>query len=353
MVRLRVSGTRRAAVLVTSLLALQASACDRRASTMPLVPPLGPGPVVELAVPGARAVSPVMASHPPLVAVAFATTDTRGAGVYLAVSGDNGASFTDPEPVSREEGVDAALADLQLDIAGAAVAPAQSTASVRVSWRTRAGHAFSRSVRPWTGRDPAPPSAAPDLHPAPALTCEPSGELRAAVRSDVDAVSVNHGLAEQQCEAGDAASAADLRGWSHAVWVGHDGAARRLFYAGSSDGQWFGGAHALETGSAPSHVALAVDPNQTVVAVWDEAAEGGRHVRLQQVIPAHHGPATLLPAIRLSVSRGGHPAVVAVDGGVAAAWVDESSGRLTLRRVGLDALCAVEPPSATQVVDAR
>lgn len=94
-------------------------------------------------------------------------------------------------------------------------------------------------------------------------------------------------------------------------------------------------------------MSLVTDPNDTVVAIWEGDARGTRHVFLRQLLPSHHGPATLLPATRLSDDAGGTvPVLASIDGGVIAAWRVASTGGVIVRRVGLDAVCAATPATA-------
>lgn len=330
-----------------AVLALVAAGCGRAAPAGPIVPALGPGPEIALPIPGAHPIAPVIASRSPLLAVAFASEDSRGSMVYLAVSADNGASFSPPQPISREEGVDAAAPTIDLAITGADRSPASAAPGVRLSWRAADGRSFSRTVAPWRTAPPQVQPGGPALQP---IWCDPSGAVLVAAMLGAEPVVANHGLADQSCAPGEVSGAADQRGWTHAAWVGRAEQGARVLFASSSDGQWFGGALALESGADPAHVALAIDPNQTAVAVWDEQANGRRHVLMQQALPAHHGPATLLAPLHLSGPLGGQrPAVAGIDGGVIVAWVDGATGQVAVRRVGLDALCAVEPPSEVQV----
>ncbi len=181
-------------------------------------------------------------------------------------------------------------------------------------------------------------------------SCAPDGEvLLVAGFRGRGPVSVNHAMADGACVPHDHSAVTDARQWVHAVWVGGPtDAARRVLYAASSDRQWFGGSQPLtDAGQQPSNVSLVTDPNDTVVAAWDGSSRGTRHVFLRQVLPSHHGPATLLPLTRLSDDAGGtHPVLASITGGVIAVWRVPSTGGLALRRVGLDAICAVTPAPA-------
>ncbi|MEQ1913287.1 MAG: hypothetical protein ABMA15_31030, partial [Vicinamibacterales bacterium] len=322
------------------LLSMVPAAC-RRAPSLPFVPPLGVGARVDLTVPGALGTAPVVTSATPFVAVAWATRDTRGAMVYVATSSDNGATFSPPTPVSKElERVDeaaAVFAEFELPAPASHMPPA-----VRIEWRAADGERVTRLVRPWTGRTdaegPGPRAAA-----VPNLSCDPFGELLlVSPRQSVLRVSVNHGQAEWACSNGDVAATVDTRHWIHAAWVGRGdaGLPRQIFYAASSDGQWFGETQLLaERRLDAAHVRVTTDPNDTIVAVWDEAGAVGRTVSMRQIIPAHHGLAKFLSTTQISDAEGGHtPSVASIAGGVIVAWVD-GRGTVAVKRVGLDAIC--------------
>ncbi len=332
--------------------ALTCAACARPASVPPL-PPLGPNAPIELAVPGATALRPSVATQPPLVAVAFGTRDTRGALVYLATSVDNGATFSPPRPATDYAAGAAEYDDIRLTFVDVEAGDA-GRPRLRLEWQGRNGLAASRLLAPWARR-PIEPTSRPTQRRASAIaSCESDGEVRlVAGQAGADPVSVNHGLTDQACRSRDAAAVLDARQWVHAVWSGGQPGGHRLFYAASSDRRWFGGAQTIDSGGQPAHVQVTTDPNDTVVAVWDHEVDGQRQVSLRQVLPAHHGPATLLPVTRLSDQRGGERAVVAgINGGVIAAWEVPAAGSIVIRRVGLDAICETTPPTTGDTVPA-
>ncbi len=267
--------------------------------------------------------------------------------VYLATSSDNGATFTTPQPVSDETGMAPALVRLALSEDGA---DSTDAPAVSVSWSAIGGRTVERVVRPWRRR----PASMPGRQPSPAsrvtAACTDQGEVVLTNDGpDGVRVSVNHALADETCESRTPAAVMDARKWAHVAWIaGADTASTRVLYAASSDREWFGGAQPLvEPGQQPAHLALITDPNDTVVATWDADAATGRHVFLRQILPAHHGPATMLPVTRLSGEAGGiEPVAASIAGGVIVAWRDRQNGRVVLRRVGLDAICETTPPPA-------
>lgn len=337
---------------VTTMLAVGVLGGCRQVAPPPALPPLGPGTQLEFTVPGAVALAPVIAARPPLVAVAFATRDSRGARVYLSSSADNGASFTEPTPVD-DDGADMETGDEELRLLfGPPAAQPSARPSVRLEWRRADGRTVSRLVHPWR-REPfrGVPMPVEVVREQAVASCAPDGEvLLVAGFRGRGPVSVNHAMADGACVPQDQSAVTDARQWVHAVWVGGPADdTRRVLYAASSDRQWFGGAQPLvDTGQQPSNVSLVTDPNDTVVAVWDGTARGTRHVFLRQLLPSHHGPATLLPLTRLTGDAGGsHPSLASITGGVIVVWRMPSTGGLGLRRVGLDAVCAVPTLSTT------
>lgn len=308
------------------------------------MPPLGPGSALTLAVPGARALAPSIAARSPYVAVAFATSDSRGAMVYLATSDDNGATFSTPLPISDDGGSQPLSVRTRVNDAAAA---GEESPRVTVEWTRAGGTQSARVLKPWkTRRTQEALGAASRGLPA-AATCTQAGEvlLVAGHRGPVD-VSVNHRLAEETCASRAPSALIDARQWAHVAWIaGPDDEAARVLYAASSDREWFGGSQAVVTpGQRPAHLSMVTDPNDTVVMTWDGDLAGRRHVFLRQILPAHHGAATLLPQTRLSTDEGGaEPAAASITGGVIVAWRESQSGSIVLRRVGLDAICETAP----------
>lgn len=341
------------AVALVALCAL--AACRQAAAPVaPPLPPLGPGTIVQLAVQGRAAQAPVVSARSPLIAVAFVASDGRGAGAYLATSADNGATFTQPRLVP-DEGSAGVYDDLDVILEPGTQAE-DGEPSVRVEWRRADGRTASTRVRPWSDGATVASAPAPGVTRGMAVaSCEDDGEvLLVAGFKGTGPVSVNHSLKDQQCAAGSAAAIVDARSWVHATWVGgRDAASHRVFYTASPDRDWFGGAHALaDAGQMPSHVRITTDPNDTIVAVWDAQDGATRQVVLRQILPAHHGPPTLLPVAHLSAGEGGvEPSVASIDGGVIVGWRVPSTGAVAVRRVGLDAICdatALAAPGAPQ-----
>lgn len=335
--------------MLAVLAVVTTAACRERRPPAPVMPPLGPGPTVELNVPGATALEPVIASNPPLVAIAFATRDPRGPMIYLTTSDDNGATFNEPQPMSGP--TPAARYDkLGLSFVSSAGEPDGSLPVLKLEWQSPDGQVQSHTVQPWNERPRATALEPPKPGPTAVTTitsCSASGEAWLIGAEDLS-VPINHSLSEEACVPGEVAAVTDSRRWIHAVWIGRavESADPRVFYASSPHGNGFGFSQVLaDNRPGPSHLRVVTDPNETVVTVWDQASEGRKEVWLRQVIPSHLGPGALLPLTRLSGAAGGEsPALASIRGGVIAAWVVPGSGALAIRRVGLDALCA-EPPT--------
>ena len=340
--------TRGAAAVVA--LGVIAACRQAPAPAVPPLPPLGPGPTIQLAVQGGAAQAPVVTAQSPFIAVAFVVSDPGGARAYIATSADNGATFTQPTLVP-DQGPGGMYDDLAVILQRAQADGGEP--SVKVEWRRGDGQTASVLMRPWTraatvARVPAPETA----RGAAVAACEDDGEvLLVAGFKGAGPVSVNHSLKDQHCS-GAATAIIDARNWVHAAWVGgREAATHRVFYTASPDRDWFGGAHALvEAGQAPSHVRLVTDPNDTIVAVWDAQDGATRQVVLRQILPAHHGPPTLLPLTHLSAGDGGvEPSIASIDGGVIVGWRVPSSGAVAVRRIGLDAICDATAIAAPRV----
>ncbi|MFN7984823.1 MAG: hypothetical protein U0Q11_23510 [Vicinamibacterales bacterium] len=311
---------------------------------MQTIPPLGPGSPIALSVPGAQALAPALVAQSPFVAVAFGTNDSRGAMVYLATSSDNGATFDASQPVSDEAGSAPALIRLSLSEDSS---DGDSVPAVRIAWHAAGGKTSERVIRPWHKKPASTTGRQASTLTRAMAACTDQGEVVLTdEHRDGAQVSVNHGLAEQTCASRAPSALNDARHWAHVAWIaGADEAAARVLYAASSDRAWFGGAQPLvESGQRPAHLTLVTDPNDTVVATWDGDAAMARHVFLRQILPAHHGPATMLPMTRLSGDAGGvEPVTASITGGVIVAWREPLSGSIVLRRVGLDAICETAP----------
>ncbi len=335
--------------LAAALAVCTAGGC-RQSPQSSTLPPLGAGVPLPLFVAGATAQAPAIASRPPLVAVAFGARDSLGTRLYLSTSTDNGASFTQPEPI---DGDAVPADDGTLHLSFSQTNPRSwAGPALRLEWDAD-GTSVSRLAQPWRWHPfLGVPASQVDDQASPVVSCSPEGALTlvVGVRGPGPA-SVNHELDEQACLATDRPSAvADVRGWVHAAWAGGKADdTRRVLYAASSDREWFGGAQALsEPGQRPTHVSLVTDPNDTVVTTWEGDAYGARHVFLRQLLPSHHGPATLLPPSRLSDHEGGAvPALASINGGVIVAWLGASGGGVVVKRVGLDAVCATTPAPAS------
>lgn len=344
--------SRRVTTVATVLALVVLAGCRNRRSHTPVLPPLGPGPILTIGVPGAVALEPVIATRPPLVAVAFATRDSRGPLVYLSTSTDNGASFSEPQPITSER-TDSRYDRLRLSFKSVDGSLANPRPVLELEWQSVDGTLASQTAEPWKGSDAAPATERQQpviVTATPRTSCSADGEAL-LVGAEASFVAINHSLTDEACVPGELAAVSDSRKWIHAAWIGRtaEAAHPRVFYASSSHGSGFGFSQVLaDNRPNASHLRVVTDPNETVVAVWDETDDdSNKEVWLRQLIPSHFGPATLLPLTRLSSQNGGEsPALASIRGGVIAAWVLPRSGFLAIRRVGLDALCT--EPSAVQ-----
>lgn len=336
---------------VATVLTLGVSAaCSERRPPPPVLPPLGPGPIVTVRVPGAVALEPAIATRPPFAAIAFATRDSRGPLVYLSTSADNGATFSEPQPITRER-TDTQYKHLRLSFKAVDPAAADPQPVLELEWQSTDGTLASHTTAPWKRSDAAPASERQKPLIATALprtSCSSSGEAVLVDAEESLSVAINHSLTDEACVPGEVVAVADSRKWIHAAWIGRTAESMnpRVLYASALHGNGFGFSQVLaDNRPKPSHLRVVTDPNETIVTAWDQDGDGQKEVWLRQLIPSHFGPATLLPLTRLSGKEGGQaPALASIQGGVIAAWVLPDSGALAIRRVGLDALCA-EPPA--------
>jgi len=119
--------------------------------------------------------------------------------------------------------------------------------------------------------------------------------------------------------------AVDQRGRAHIVWptlvTGSTPASEPtlgLFYA-SSDGGPFTPRERMPTEGLPRHPQLAIDSRGTLVASWDEQANGTRRVVVARGIANSSGPARFTREI-LDEKAALFPVAAAVTDGVAVAW---------------------------------
>ncbi len=342
--------------IVTSVFVLVATACGRSAPATDSLPGLGPGAEQRFAVPGGRPLGVSVASAPPYVAMAWASDHPAGRDVYVAASADNGRSFRGPVRVSDPTAAPtAARSSLQVSfVPGAAAA---RTPRFAIHWTGDADRPSRRDVVIRRDGSPEPVVREAGVPDAAAARCDADGTViwpgAPATPGGSADVEVNHRVADQACVADQVTSAIDPRGWVHVAWIGGavGGAARHIFYAASSDGRWFGRAQVLDEDASgpPSQVQLTIDPNETVVTTWTSGEAPATRVIMRQLIPAHHGPAQLLPVTTLAADGASQqPALAAVRGGVLIAWLRTAADApaIAFRRVGLDAICGPDAAPA-------
>lgn len=346
---------------LTAMAVMTVAACGRPAPPDTGLPALGPGPEQRFLTGDAAVRHVVSAAAPPHLALAWVAESPMGRGLYVVTSADNGLSFQGPTRVS-DVAADVDVSDPGVDLMAGARAQATDAPRFLVRWRDHATDAAAAStVHEITigpdGRPLARPGESPEASPV--AVCAADGALLWPDRtSPGNTVAINHRLPEWTCDGGEVASTVDPRGWVHAIWIGGAaGAPRRVFYASSSDGIWFGRPQALDPGdgSPVAAVALTIDPNETVVATWTSGVRPATRVVMRQVIPAHHGPAQLLPLTTIAAEGApGGSTLAPVRGGVLVSWLRDADPKPTVafRRVGLDAICGpdVSAPAATPAV---
>jgi len=104
-----------------------------------------------------------------------------------------------------------------------------------------------------------------------------------------------------------------------------------LFYSVTHDGRTFTPRMRVPTDGTPRHPQLAIDAQGSLLAVWDEAANGRR-----QVVVSHAtAVATASPRFTREVIRGAgsdqYPVVAATDEGGVVAWVSGAPEKSVIR----------------------
>ena len=345
-------------LLSLAFLVCLAASCRKTTALSESLPTLGAGPEYRFAPVGTEVKQVASASVPPLVAVAWVADRLAVPAVHFAVSTDNGASFRGPLVVASLPAAATSSVDARLEVAATRSDGSTSTEFL-LRWRADRGVTTVAHVR--VGADGAAQvQPATDLASVeePTATCQGDGSVLWSARSTPGhATPVNHAVPELSCVPGDVAATVDPRGWVHVVWVGGPptGGARRVFYASSADGVWFGAAQPLDVDddAQVSDVRVTIDPNETVVATWTRGEPPNSSVLMRQVIPAHHGPGQLLPLTTIDATGAADRSTVTpIRGGVIVAWRHNGAAQSTVafRRVGLDALCGPEvstPATAT------
>jgi hypothetical protein len=128
--------------------------------------------------------------------------------------------------------------------------------------------------------------------------------------------------------------ALDSRQGVHLVWptlvsgpVSDAEPTLELFYAFSSDGRGFAPRRRLPAQGLPRHVNIAVMPDDSLVAVWEEQAAGTRRV----VMGRARGGQPFTRRIVSAGERASYPVVASTEAATLVAWTSESNGRSSIQ----------------------
>ncbi len=418
----------RGRLLAPLLVACAVGACGTSEVTRVSRMPLGPGPEVHLRVPGTVERIGGIAARSPYVLIAWVAVVRGKADVFVAVSRDDGATFSSPRALASS--ADLVAGDRSLAVAivppHASTEPRPppafyavwrtgggATAGLRVARSTDGGRTFAvaddlagiapavcgvpslavtdRLLATWRacGADALVVAAADDdgrwslLGRTEAEVCEccrlgvtgaagaarllwrgrqPDGSFDLMTATSADGgrsfeppSRISFEWSAAGCEDVAGAVAEDAEHTVHLTWAARAEEPEpfeHVFYASVRGGALATPRQTLDTieATSPANPQLVLDANLGAAASWDEHAHGVRRVVLRQIVPAHHGPAQLLPMTVLSgTAPASRPVLAKLPGGVIVAWEDGERGERTIaiRRVGLDVVCFPEPVAAS------
>jgi len=290
------SGTRWAALVATSLVL---TSCRDGSARKFVAVPLGLGAEMHLRVPGAGNAAPSIVGDWPFAVVAWTATTPEDSVVYVAMSVDNGASFSSPRPIE---------ASRTRTKADAALVP-----RVVFGWQ-KAGANYEPLM--------------PDVH----IVWRIGTERGAAVRS-VKSTDAGRSFID---EAMDHERPVDLP----------------LQSQRAPSPEQLSLAVADVTSAQPRGT---FDDCGTLLVVWDEAGAGTPRVAMRRLL---EGPKDVFHALQ-TVTVGSQPSasrpdVASLLGGVIVAWTSgvAQESAITLRRVGLESICQPQVATSGRASDA-
>jgi hypothetical protein len=131
------------------------------------------------------------------------------------------------------------------------------------------------------------------------------------------------------------AMAIDQRGVIHVVWptVVTEGAAqtKALFHATTRDGRRFTARVRLPTEGQAHHPQLAITPDGTLAAAWDETGSGTRHIAFARGTLDESGNVQFRRQPTAGSEVGVYPVLAAAEGGILAAWTSAASADTVIR----------------------
>lgn len=135
------------------------------------------------------------------------------------------------------------------------------------------------------------------------------------------------------CPENGPAIAIDRKGIVHVAWVtprgGSEGAPLALYTASTADGSVFSPRSEVRTAGAAGHVQIVAERGGGLVLAWDEAAAGGRMVRVARGSVGADGAVRFASPLTMP-GRGDHPTLAAADSGTVLAWVRRDAAPPTI-----------------------
>jgi len=133
------------------------------------------------------------------------------------------------------------------------------------------------------------------------------------------------------------AMAVDGNNRIHIVWptlITEKGASEptiALFYASSTDGRTFSARERIPTEGMPHHPTIAIARDGSIVAAWDEGANGTRRVAVGRATVDRAGPTTFARTVVSGSVSAVYPVVAAVNGAAVMAWTNGTGAAATIR----------------------
>ena len=137
--------------------------------------------------------------------------------------------------------------------------------------------------------------------------------------------------------------AVDRQGTAHIVWptATRNGAgsesAIALFYAASGDGKTFTAREPLPTAGVAHHPQIAVEPDGSIAATWEETRDGARHVTLARGVKDATGRVRFTREPIGQTEPGVYPVVGTTRDQLIVAWTGQAAGGPVIRVQGLGA----------------
>ncbi len=133
------------------------------------------------------------------------------------------------------------------------------------------------------------------------------------------------------------AMAVDARNRIHIVWptvITEEGASDptiALFYASSTDGRVFTARQRIPTQGISRHPTLAVGGDGSIVAAWDEGANGTRRAAVGRATLDGAGRATFTRSLVSGAEAAVYPVVASTTGAAVVAWTNGTGAAATIR----------------------